>query len=315
MNFEELNDPEYKDIPLYPLGDGKSAGQPFFCCRCSDPKALSPMHRHSIIQINYISSGKLIHRISDNQFDLVKGSIFVIPPYIPHQLLPCPDSGFELVELEFEPAFVFGPEPNRYQELAAGQSFFEFSYIEPFLVSKRDIRPRLSLIGKPQIEVERLLEEILDEFAQKRDGYLLALKADLLKLLVIVGRIFHEEIKDKPEMLLFTYHRDAMLQTLRYIDEHFADPLTIEYVSRRALLSQSYFSYLFKTLTGQTFVEYLHTMRVKKAMELLATTGSRVLDICYQCGFNNINHFNRTFKSIVGVSPTQYRASTRQKAK
>lgn len=43
-------------------------------------------------------------------------------------------------------------------------------------------------------------------------------------------------------------------------------------------------------------------------------TANHVLNICYACGFNNINHFNRIFKSIVGVSPTQYRSANREEA-
>lgn len=43
-------------------------------------------------------------------------------------------------------------------------------------------------------------------------------------------------------------------------------------------------------------------------------TANYVLNICYACGFNNINHFNRIFKSIVGVSPTQYRSANREEA-
>lgn len=49
-------------------------------------------------------------------------------------------------------------------------------------------------------------------------------------------------------------------------------------------------------------------------MEMLTQTNDRVLNICYACGFNNINHFNRVFKSIVGVSPTQYRSANREEA-
>ena len=49
-------------------------------------------------------------------------------------------------------------------------------------------------------------------------------------------------------------------------------------------------------------------------MEMLTQTNDRVLNICYACGFNNINHFNRIFKSIVGVSPTQYRSANREEA-
>ena len=312
MRMEELDRPEYAEIPIYPLGDGESSPIPFSCLRYNDHCALSPLHRHSVVQINYIARGKLLHRINDNQFDLVRGNIFVIPPYIPHQLLPSPGQVFELVEVEFEPAFVLGQEPNHFQELETGYSFLDFSYIEPFLVSECDVRPRLSLTGETQTQVERLLAELEEEYTKKQDGYLLSIKADLLKLLVILGRVFHETIKDKPEMQLFNHHRDAMLQTLKYINDNLTEPLTIESVSRHALLSQSYFSYLFKVLTGQTFVEYLHNERIKRAMELLAATEDRVLNICYACGFNNINHFNRIFKSIVGISPTQFRSSNRQ---
>ena len=112
MKIEELDRSEYSNIPLYPLGDGKTENLPFFCMRYKDKNALSPLHRHSVIQINYISKGKLIHRINNNQFDLVRGNVFVIPPYIPHQLLPSPGSDFEVVEIEFDPAFVrAGAEP------------------------------------------------------------------------------------------------------------------------------------------------------------------------------------------------------------
>ena len=74
-----------------------------------------------------------------------------------------------------------------------------------------------------------------------------------------------------------------------------------------ALLSQSYFSYLFKIQTGMTFVEYINRQRVKKALELLQATDSSILEICFACGFNSINHFNRIFKRFVNMPPRKYR--------
>ncbi len=143
------------------------------------------------------------------------------------------------MEIEFVPAFVFGDQPNHFQEIAGGYSLFDFSYIEPFLVSECNVRPRLNLKGTAQLQVENLLNEILDEVSQKQDSYLLAVKADLLRLLVIVGRIFHESMKDKPEMQLFNHHRDAMLQTLDFIDKHFDEAISIEDAARHALLTIS----------------------------------------------------------------------------
>jgi len=313
MKISDLDKHEYAHIDLYPIGDGKNFALPIFISKyTNETMILSPLHRHEGVQINYVARGRITHQVNNAHYELVKGDIFIIPPYVPHQLIRIPGSDFEIVELEFSPEFVFGQEQNSYHAMEDGHSVFDFSYIEPFLVSECNVRPRLNLAGKAQLKTEALLDEIYDEYRSKEDSYLLAMKADLLKLLVIVGRAFHEDMKNTPEMLLFNHHRDAMLQAIKYIDEHFEEPISIEEASRCALLSQSYFSYLFKTLTNKTFVEYLHTLRIKKAMELLKTTERRVVDICYDSGFNNINHFNRTFKSIVGVSPTQYRATNRK---
>ena len=307
MRIEELDRKEYEGIPLYPLGDGLENRLPFFVGKYSLSGNLSPLHRHSVIQINYVSRGKLLHRINNSRYELVRGDIFVIPPYVPHQLIPCGNSDFELVEIEFQPEFVFGG-----NGITEDSALFDFSYIEPFLVTECNVRPRLNLSGTSQIKVESLIEEMLDEFGSREDGYLMAIKADLLKLLVVTGRVFHSSLQSSPEMQLFNHHRDAMAETLRFIDENFDQPITIEEAARHALLSQSYFSYLFKMLTNRTFVEYLHERRIQKAMTLLKDSGDRVLDICYSCGFNNVNHFNRVFKSTVGLSPTQYRMSCRR---
>ena len=57
MRIEELDRKEYEDIPLYPLGDGQDNRLPFFAGRYSLSGNLSPLHRHSVIQINYVSRG------------------------------------------------------------------------------------------------------------------------------------------------------------------------------------------------------------------------------------------------------------------
>jgi len=91
------------------------------------------------------------------------------------------------------------------------------------------------------------------------------------------------------------------------MEEQYSEDLSIEHMAKRFLLSQSYFSYLFKSITGKTFIEYLNGVRISKALELLKNTDKRVLDICYDVGFRNINHFNRMFRQLMGVSPMEYR--------
>lgn len=312
MKITDLDREEYKEIVVYTRQGNHNDNLPVYLRRVL-PGQLSPLHRHEMIQINYVFRGALIHQINDSQYELVKGDIFIIPPYIPHRLVSAPNTDFEIMELEVAPEFILGSSWNPGLDIGANASFFDFSYIEPFFVSECNVKPRLNLTGAKQNIVESMLNEIYQEYSEKEDSYILAVKADILKLLVILGRFFSQDIcKTSEDSQLYCHHRDAMMRSVQYIDDHFTDPITIEDVSKVAMLSQSYFSYLFKIVTSQTFVEYLNLRRIQYAMELLSNTDRLVLDICYDAGFRSVNHYNRLFKKTVGLSPTQYRRANRR---
>ena len=293
--------------------DGSRYDLPVFVRKYNDkkfnennPRCTSDvLHTHDSIQINYVRHGNLKHIVNNTVYDLIKGDIFVIPPFVPHGLAQKDDCDFEVVELEFLPEFVFGK--DRSMENIDG--IFDFAYVEPFLVSECNVKPRLNLSGKLQKDVEEILKNLLDEFAERKPSFLLAMKASVLQLLVLVGRAFNDSVSDGKTRELFERHREAISEAIAYVDEHYKENITVDKISRLAMLSQSYFSYLFKSITEKTFVEYLNDLRIREAMQLLMYTGKRVIDICYETGFKNVNHFNRTFKKTVGVSPMQYRSN------
>jgi AraC-like DNA-binding protein len=68
-----------------------------------------------------------------------------------------------------------------------------------------------------------------------------------------------------------------------------------------------YLSRLFKKVSGYTFKEYLILQRIANAKSLLVYTDYNVTQICMKSGFNNVNHFIRTFKKQEGITPYQYR--------
>ena len=173
--------------------------------------------------------------------------------------------------------------------------------------SARDPRVfRLSCTLNEEIDPD-LLNEALRENELRRPGFELLIKSLLLKLLVIVGRELTDDLTDSKTRPLFDRHRDAIKGAINYIEEHFTENLTIDSVAKMFMLSPSFFGYLFKNLTSKTFTEYLKDLRIAKAAEMLKTSDKKVIEICYESGFNNLNHFNRTFKQSVGVSPGAYR--------
>ncbi|MFB3902443.1 MAG: PocR ligand-binding domain-containing protein [Acidobacteriota bacterium] len=93
-----------------------------------------------------------------------------------------------------------------------------------------------------------------------------------------------------------------------YIRVHFREPLRLGDVARRAYLSPAYFSHVFRQTTTACFSEYLQQVRIAESAKLLRTTEHSITEIACSVGFNNISHFNRVFRKLVGCSPSQYRA-------
>lgn len=294
---------EYKDTPLFTLQRDGVEDIPAFLSRYKTDRLPLAWHKHEYMQINYIYHGKMKHVINHHEFEVVKGDIFVIPPYIPHRLVDAENDDGIVYEFEFMPEFI----NQNFNSIENVKSFFDFAYIEPFLVGENQVKPRLNLYGKVQVEVENILNEALKEYTKKEPGYGLLIKSLLLKLLVLVGREFTRDLNKTGSETIYSRHRDAIQSAISYMNDNYQKSLGIEDVAKVSLLSQSYFSYLFKNITSKTFVEYLNGLRISKAMELLMNTDNRVLDICYEVGFNNIHHFNKLFKQQTGVSPLYYR--------
>ena len=300
-NLTEYYKEKYRDVLLYTMEVNHNGYLPVFIRKATSQREQKPLHRHEMFQINYVTGGRVCHEINQSRYELSKGHIFVIPPYVPHTLNPLDEEGYDLIELEFVPQFIFDN-----GSFAAGENtaVFDFAFVEPFLVAEQEVKPRLLLTGRKQQTVEEILESIWEEYNQRSDSFLLSIKADLLKLLVTLGRYFKEEMgqsaggKDQ---------RFEILRVLRYIDEHYNEKLTVEAMAKIANLSRSHFSSLFKGMTGKTLVEYITALRLKTAAELLRTTQLSVVEICFAVGFDCVNHFNRVFKKEFDGSPLQYR--------
>jgi transcriptional regulator GlxA family with amidase domain len=94
--------------------------------------------------------------------------------------------------------------------------------------------------------------------------------------------------------------RDAM-------DRTYAEPLDVPALARIACVSEAHFIRTFRATFGETPHRYLQRRRVERSMWLLRETDRSVTDICLDVGFNSLGTFSRTFRDIVGVSPSAYR--------
>ncbi|NLK74207.1 MAG: response regulator [Clostridiales bacterium] len=96
-----------------------------------------------------------------------------------------------------------------------------------------------------------------------------------------------------------------------YINKNYSnDNLSVKDISEYVNLSFSYICTLFKNETGKTINQYLTEVRIEKAKELLQTTMSNISEISTMVGYSDSNYFSKTFKKLVGKSPSEYKESS-----
>jgi AraC-like DNA-binding protein len=98
-----------------------------------------------------------------------------------------------------------------------------------------------------------------------------------------------------------------MLRARDAMDRRYAEPLDVPTLARTAHLSVSHFGRVFKDVYGETPHRYLQRRRLERAMTLLRQTDRRITDIALDVGFVSLGTFSRTFSSVVGCSPTDFR--------
>ncbi|PSL44830.1 AraC-like protein [Chitinophaga niastensis] len=104
-----------------------------------------------------------------------------------------------------------------------------------------------------------------------------------------------------------TAHHDIVDQAIDHMDNHLHKMLTLQQMAHSVNLSQSHFSYLFKTNTGYSPIEYFNHLKVQKACQYLLFTNLRIKEVAAQLGMEDPYYFSRLFTKVMGMSPIQYR--------
>lgn len=98
-----------------------------------------------------------------------------------------------------------------------------------------------------------------------------------------------------------------IVKAKQFIAEHYSESLSLDQVAKAVNTSSFYFCKMFKRITGLNFTEYVSRVRIERAKNLLLNPNLRISEIAFEVGFQSLTHFNRVFRKMVGLSPTDYR--------
>jgi len=98
-----------------------------------------------------------------------------------------------------------------------------------------------------------------------------------------------------------------------YIDKQYADKLSSKSIGNNLYIDPYYLHRAFREVMGTTLLGYQHQVRIDRARKLLSDTDLAVSFISNEVGYSSLSHFSRTFKKLLGVSPSQYRDELHKK--
>lgn len=109
------------------------------------------------------------------------------------------------------------------------------------------------------------------------------------------------------------YDRFEVDTAIAYMNSNYAEKITNEVLAQLVNRSPGHFSKVFKTITGTTPIEFLNTIRIQKARNMLLNSTKNITEIALECGFNTSSYFSSCFLEKYSMTPSSYRQNFQTK--
>ena len=146
-----------------------------------------------------------------------------------------------------------------------------------------------------------LVSKLERDLSQEAFGRTILSQADLLHLLVELGRSMEDSATNLPRPSVPENRR--VVEIMEYLDRNLAEEIDMDALAERFFISKYYMMRLFQKETGTTIYGYLTQKRLLKARELISS-GMRAMESCYACGFHSYSSFTRAYGKYFGTTPT-----------
>jgi len=250
-----------------------------------------PLHHHDFAELFYVYEGSGMELINGKKHDIHPGTVSFLLPHHLHEIHSSRDNPIRMYCCMFDINVLYG-------------SRFDFELAGRLLQTGSLLPSYVDFESGQAGELHRIFKTIYDEYKSGGFGKSSFIRSKLLEALLL----FTRAQAPQPEPLDGSaVTKKTFWDILQYVHLHYADKLTLENLSQQYKVSAPFISQSFKRLSGQGFLEYLHTLRISSALSLLVSTEMAVTDIALEVGFDSYRNFARVFKKMKNMTPGEYR--------
>lgn len=252
-------------------------------------------HYHPEVELIYFIKGKTTGVTGDAFHEFSEGDLVLLGADFPHVLQQDPQYSREFPGCEPFGLII------QFTENFLGKDFLD----------KAELAPVKQLLGNAKrgllfrkAAVENVAGLLLDMHAQSDSRKLVTLLDVLVLLSDNTGYNWLNTGECNYDL---TFDEMRMQRINQFVYDHFMEPITITDVAGVANMTETSFCRYFKTRTLKTFIRFLNEVRITYSCKLLNDVQCSISDACFESGFNSLSYFNRQFKTIMKMSPMQYK--------
>lgn len=267
------------------------------------------LHSHDFIEISYVISGRGQHVLGDESYLVGAGDLFVISGDISHGFFRLDDVAEPPVvyNVVFTPKFLDenSIDSAEFKELSNSRLL---KTSVPADLNSLSAKPYFSFLGVQYDEIGSIFEKMHKEYRFCKKGYSDILRANLVELIVKIMRFMLEPAERNDHFAnVSEKHRKLVEYAMNYVRLNFASDISLDDIALSAGVSKSHFSRIFREATGDTYINYLLSVRVHEACRLLRTSEYNITTVAFMAGFKDIKHFYDIFRRSMNCTPKEYR--------
>lgn len=265
------------------------------------PYFIAPLHSHPEVELVYIKEGFGKRIIGDKIEPFEAGDMVFIGSNLPHtwrsdEQFYKEDSRIRSkATVVYFNKCVFSSVFYHMQETLKIKGFFQKA--ERGILIKGNTKTKV-LQKLNKLQTKEGFEKILGLFE------ILNLLSQSKEISIIVTDGYNAE-EQHPE-------KDRLSEVYKYVQENYREDISLDRIAGIANLTPQSFCRLFKKRTNKHFIEYLNAVRISYACKNLLETDCSIFEVAYDCGYKTVSNFNKLFKKITCVNPTEYRAKAKQ---
>lgn len=264
----------------------KEKGQ-FFPC---------PWHYHPEYELVLVLKSTGRRMVGDHIGYFQEGDLVCLGPYLPHVWVN--DSIFINGKAGFDADAVV----IHFKEDFLGEDFLKIPELDPLRNFLKLSKRGMAFHGKTKEQINALMIGMVNMNGIQR-------LSSLLSIFDIISQTNEYELLANPGFLdqINPKGTDRLTRIKDHILKNFYKDITLPEIAGMANMAVTTFCNLFKEQYRITFVEFLNTVRIGQACKLLSETDMNIVEVAYECGYNNLANFNRQFKKYKKMTPTHYR--------